>query len=297
MQTLIYESLNGIITQFSPASGPFVFDSVSGVSGLSSEAQTVQPAGLDGELFFGSLSEAREITLNVHVEGKDLASLYLNRTQLIKSVSSSDNHNGRLGKLRYVNDSGAWWAPAYVYQNPNDRGKRKGLFIPMQIVFRCPDPFWRAELATIDRMAYLSGGFQFVLKIPAVTSAMPGIKFGSKGYKIKLVNNGNQPAPAEIIITGPAKNPTIRNITTGESMRIKRDLQINDVLTINTERGNKQVSILTALGERTDAMGYIDAGSSFFQLQPGTNDLEYLSGNDSTSATVVIKMFDRFGGV
>ncbi|MDT2305723.1 phage tail family protein [Paenibacillus larvae] len=99
-------------------------------------------------------------------------------------------------------------------------------------------------------------------------------------------------------LKGQLKNPTVYNRTTGEFIRVKRDLSENDILHIDNTFGKKRVEIVGASGRVRMWLHYIDLASSFFQLVPGPNTLEYNSNNDSskTRVTVTYKKTDTWGG-
>ena len=97
--------------------------------------------------------------------------------------------------------------------------------------------------------------------------------------------------PVEIEFTGPAINPTVTNLTTGELMKVNRLLDANDVLEISTAFGDKYVKI-----NGQNAFHYIDLDSTFWQLQPGDNILSYTSNNDSINTKVIVKWKNRYVG-
>lgn len=297
MQRIIYENPAGESVTITPNASPYIFESVTGVSAIDTQLIIHHPAGLDGALYRTLVLNDREVTVNLHVFGEDRQALYRNRLELIQLCASAGNKDERTGKLWYINSAGAWWIPATVKQGPKERGERKKNYLPMQIVFYCPNPLWRAEDATIDKLAYIAGGFKFPLCIPAITEPKPGIKFGSRGYRAEIVNDGDSPAPVELEISGPATVPKIEHKRTGQYIAVNQELEVGDKLYINTEPGRKEVKITKATGEESNAMGLIDLNSTFFLLEPGNNLLEYTSGNDTTLATVVVRTWSRYGGV
>ena len=100
----------------------------------------------------------------------------------------------------------------------------------------------------------------------------------------------------EIYFHGPAVNPKITNLSTGESIRIKRELTTDDVLYISTAFGKKKVEIIRN-DTRTDAFDYIDLASQFFSLQVGDNVIEYASENGLDPQNVEIRYRNRYIGV
>ena len=95
---------------------------------------------------------------------------------------------------------------------------------------------------------------------------------------------------------GPAVNPRVTNLTTGEYVQVNRTLTSDDILYISTMFRNKVVEIETENG-REDAFNYIDLGTTFFYLQVGDNMLEYSTENDLNPQSVTISYRKRYLGV
>ena len=85
-------------------------------------------------------------------------------------------------------------------------------------------------------------------------------------------------------------------MSTGEFIRIKRELTSDDILYINTAFGQKKVEIIRS-GVSTDAFDYIDLQSVFFSLQVGDNMLEYTSENGLDPQSVEVRYKNRYIGV
>jgi hypothetical protein len=133
------------------------------------------------------------------------------------------------------------------------------------------------------------GGLNFRLKIPTT--------FSYRGFKNKVMNDGEVKAPVNIIFYGPAKNPTVTNVTTGEFIGITKELKENEKLIIDTSFDNKLIEIEDAEGNRKNALGYIDLASVFWSLDLGLNILSYTSNNDSIKTKVLVKWKNRYTGV
>ena len=277
--------------------GPFIFESISGIHAADTALRVTYPAGMDGSMYHGLTVSDREITLTMHIKGVDREDMYRHRERLIKVLSSSYSARGRQGQLWYENDHGRWWIPAVVSQGPIVMGARKGNYQTVQIVFYCADPDFRMPVPLRAKQAFISGGFKFPLVIPARTEPVPGVRFGLRGYRAVLDVTTDRPTPIEIAITGPALLPKIANSRTGEFLAVNRPLEEGDTLTISTERGQKRAFITDPEGVEINAMGWITTDSVWFQLQPGWNELEYTSGDDTTTARTDITAWPRLSGV
>lgn len=153
----------------------------------------------------------------------------------------------------------------------------------------CMDPMFQDALQTGDSIATWIRGWKWKFTLP--------FKMKERGEPQKnIINTGHVETPVEIYFHGPAVNPSIKNITTGETIRIIRELTTDDVLYINTGFRQKKVEIIRN-GTRTDAFDYIDLSSRFFSLQVGDNVIEYASENGLAPQNVEIYYKNRYLGV
>lgn len=153
----------------------------------------------------------------------------------------------------------------------------------------CMDPMFQDVLQTGDSIATWIRGWKWKFTLP--------FKMKERGEPQKnIINTGHVETPVEIYFHGPAVNPSIKNITTGETIRIIRELTTDDVLYINTGFRQKKVEIIRN-GTRTDAFDYIDLSSRFFSLQVGDNVIEYASENGLAPQSVEIYYKNRYLGV
>ncbi|MBS6195489.1 MAG: phage tail family protein [Clostridiales bacterium] len=153
----------------------------------------------------------------------------------------------------------------------------------------CMDPAFRDILQSGERISTWIGGWKWKFTLP--------FKMKERGEPRKnIINEGHVETPIEIEFHGPAVNPKITNQTTGEFIRIKRELTTDDTLYINTAFGQKKVEIIRN-GIREDAFDYIDLASSFFSLQVGDNVIEYYSENGLDPQSVEIYYYNRYIGV
>ena len=153
----------------------------------------------------------------------------------------------------------------------------------------CMDPMFQDVLQTGDSIATWIRGWKWKFTLP--------FEMKERGEPQKnIINTGHVETPVEIYFHGPAVNPSIKNITTGETIRIIRELTTDDVLYINTGFRQKKVEIIRN-GTRTDAFDYIDLSSRFFSLQVGDNVIEYASENGLAPQNVEIYYKNRYLGV
>ena len=167
---------------------------------------------------------------------------------------------------------------------PSGQGN-KGIYYQKYLLhLLCHQPFWLDTYYESREMSYLMGGLKFRLFLPT--------SFSDRGFKRKAVNDGDVPTPVTIEFKGPAINPTVTNLTTGEFIKVNRELGEQDVLTVSTTFGEKYVRI-----NGDNAFHYIDLDSTFWCLLPGENILSYESNNDSIKTRVIVKWKNRYIGL
>lgn len=169
--------------------------------------------------------------------------------------------------------------------------KNKNIYYPLTglLELECMDPTFKDIIQIGSRIDTWVGGWKWKFTLP--------FRMKVRGEpQQEIINSGHVETPVEIEFHGPAVNPRITNLTTGEFIRIKRELTSDDVLYINTAFGKKTVEIERS-GVREDAFDYIDLASSFFSLQPGSNIVEYQSENGLDPQSVRIYYYNRYIGV
>lgn len=153
----------------------------------------------------------------------------------------------------------------------------------------CMDPMFEDILQSSEQISTWVGGWKWKFKLP--------FRMKQRGEPRKnIINEGHVETPVEIEFHGPAVNPQILNLITGEFIRIKRELTSDDILYINTAFGEKKVEIIRD-GVREDAFDYLDLESKFFSLQVGDNVIEYQSENGLNPQSVQIYYYNRYIGV
>ncbi|MEG2018067.1 MAG: phage tail family protein [Clostridium sp.] len=177
-----------------------------------------------------------------------------------------------------------------IYEIESFKEGRVSLHEPLSFNLNliCPDPYFK-DIILGETIATFIGGWKFKFKLP--------FRFKQKGEpKKNIFNDGHVETPVEIIFKGPAVNPSIINHATGEFIKVERTLTTDDTLYITTEFGNKKVEI-ERNGVRQNAFHYIDLDSTFFQLQPGDNMIEYTTANELEPQSVEIRYRNRYIGV
>lgn len=178
-----------------------------------------------------------------------------------------------------------------IYAVRSFQFKNKSLYEPLSFLVNlyCENPFLIDEYKTEQEISTWIGGLQFPFSLP--------FSLKQRGEtRQNIYNAGDVEAPIEIIFKGPALNPRVENITTGEFIKINRELTSDDTLYITTHFGNKRVEV-ERNNTRENAFNYIDLDSTFFSLVVGDNLIEYTTESELISQGVGIRYHNRHLGI
>lgn len=101
---------------------------------------------------------------------------------------------------------------------------------------------------------------------------------------------------------GGSLNPVIINQSTGEFIKLAKQVNEGDKLYINTDPEHLEVSLIvtdpvTNLKVKQNAYGYITSDSTLFKLISGENRLTFESDDDNNAVKLTIAFYKRYLGV
>lgn len=287
MQTVTFTNVHGESVSFGNTA-PLLLLEITGAGGAKADIQTQRAPFQQGETYLGSVMKPRDVSLEIGIRTQSQEDLFTLR----RLISSVFNPTLGPGVLRYEYDGGVKEIYATAEQEPIFMGgsdnKAPG-FQRIGVMLTCPESFWLDLYSESEPMAAWVGGIMFPL--------MLGTTFSEQGMTRTFTNSGDVEAPVEIEFRGPAMNPTVFNHTTGEFIRVRRELREGDVLLVSTYFGRKRVEIVDKNGSRQNVFNWIDIDSTFWQLVPGENTIEYSSDAGKDQATVKITWRNRYAGV
>ena len=265
MEEIVLQNKLGSITI--GGAPPYILNSFDAGAPKSTMLTTKAP-GQDGKTLEGNLLEERTpaITLTIHADG--IQDLYDRRRKLYAFLLPRTS-----GIMLYTNDSGTRAIPYTVDGEPEAK-ERTGVGMQVLVQLYCPDPYWSDTEETRADMAAWVGDFEFPLIIPEKTGVELGHRMSTR--IVNAYNPGDVECGLRIVFTALASvtAPSLVNVDTQETMRVKRTLAAGDQLIISTGTGNETVK-MRHTGLETNALNYIDIQSDFFQLSPGDNILRY----------------------
>jgi hypothetical protein len=266
IEKLTYINERGEAIEFSHAS-IYHTNKVSGLSDIRNALYSINSMGQDGDTFLGSRIESREIEITGSIATRNRDETLTTRRRL--------NHvlNPHIGaKLVYeygdflrVIDCRVDNAPVY---------SRKAIFQDFTVQLICHNPFWREDAESKADVASWVGGFEFELEIPIDE----GMEFGYREPSIivNVFNSGDVASGIRIEFRaiGTVTNPSLLNVNTGEFIKVNYTLYAGDALVVSTYYGEKEVTLKSG-GFVTDAFRYLDADSTYLQLDVGDNLFRY----------------------
>lgn len=256
---------------------------IDGIDPPDATINTTRNAGADGSVFNSAYINDRTITITLAINypaEENRIALY----QYFKAKSAV--------RLYYQNATRNVYIDGYVESMQIAFFEKKQT---AQIVIFCPQPLFNGNNENIQEMATVDALFEFPFSIPE-----EGIEFSSIAVYVEksIINNGDIETGTIITIqaTGSVTNPQIYNLDTGESMILNINLVAGDVITINTRRGEKSITLLRS-GTTTNIIGSLAEGSSWFQLVPGDNIFTVNADALPENMLVTFTIIDQYQGV
>lgn len=267
---------------------PYVFWKIDGLGVQNVETIYTQSPSQYGYSLNNLLLNERTITITGHIHGQGEDSL-LEMYKLRRKLAKLLNPMLSMGKLIYKNDYREYEIGAFLKSHTNlDKYNSVGLQT-VELVFECPFPFFQDTEQNGVFLNYVEGGLEFPLVTPT--------EFGLFGYYVEVDNDSDCDLPVEMYVDGGSLNPTIKNETTGEFIKIEKPLASHEKLYINTDPEQIEVSIIrkdveTNKEVRENAYGYLTYDSTLFKLKTGINELTFKS-DDEENKKVRVKIYYR----
>lgn len=160
-----------------------------------------------------------------------------------------------------------------------------------QITLLAYDAVFKKSGGKTTELAYTDGGFIFELVIPD-----DQIVFGTIALNtlVTVENEGDNSVGCIIEIyayEGNVEQPLIRNVVTGEYIKILKTLSQGERIIIDTSAGEESVTIVGS-GGTEDGLKYLETGSTFFQVIKGKSVYGFEASSGTASAATVTINFD-----
>ena len=259
----------------------FFLVSTEGLYKVKNNVNTTQNATTDGSTYAGDALEERNITILVnirrnHQQNRDMLERVL---KLHSEGTLYHEENGRTRRIEYYVED---------IEIPD-----KGVIRTATIQLKCPDPYFKDEEATHIEMASWESGWEFPLEITE-----EGMEFGTRSKEtIKVVDNNSTTAigiQMTIVAEDTVINPTIMNVTTGETLKLLCEMNPDDEIIITTQQGNIDV-VLIRDGKQSDYNWTVDEDNEgYIQLETGRNYINYTADDGGDYMNVNFDFENRY---
>jgi hypothetical protein len=241
---------------------------IDGLSPMDARINEMEDAGFDGTIYNSSKAEARVITVTLAINQPAEA----NRLNLYTYFKVKRKH-----RIYFSNGARNVYIDGYLQSMPigffDDKQR-------CQLVFRCPDPYFRDYVDVGLDISNVKKLFEFPFDI---RKKIPFSQIDIYGNKV-ILNHGD--VETGMIITIKTRGMTcsnvrVVNITTGEYIGITNSLSANEQLVIDTIDKEKSIKKISASGVETNYIQYLKPDSTWLKLWPGDNIFHLLCNSGS----------------
>ena len=249
------------------------------ISGLNPPAAQINMStlvGLDGARFNSSKLNTRQIVIMLALNGDVEA----NRLRLYHGARTKE-------KIRFyiTTDTRNVYIDGYVES-------LEVLIFAMkqtaQIGIICPYPYFSALDEILADSSNVLSDFTFPFSIEDDTPVVLSELLDSDGIIVYNMSEAPTGAIINIQFNASASSVRIRNTGTGADFGLSYSFQNGDVVIINTNIGQKSVSLIRN-GVITNLFPALIAGSTFLMLEPGINTFNYLVDGAEPTGQVEIQ--------
>ncbi len=250
-----------------------------GLYGYETTLYTSDQSGQDGSTLIGNKLSARRISLTLKV----LADVVETRRALIMTLQPKT-----LGTLKLLRDGYDERVIRCIVEKVAVNATDGSI---LYVYLMAPNPYWRENAESRVYIATWEALFGYPLTIEQGV----GFMFGQRTEErvINVQNPGTAETGMRVVFTARSEvvNPRISDALSGERyMQANLTLQANDILTIQTGKGEKKATLYRAEGNvESNAFEYLDtAALTFLQLSPGDNYLSYSAQSGEDALTVAV---------
>lgn len=240
--------------------------------------KSMEKQGQHGVFDFRSFYGGRAISFNCKIVAKTpekTQEIIDNiRNTLALPPQPSDTNTGYV-RIRWTDVNGQNWE---IYARMTaDQAEKRGLDMPLisdfLIQLKASDPVIKSQ--DYSTQSGYQGWKQGALKLDFESPALIPYEYN---LDVEATNSGTYESPTICKLYGYCKKPTIYNITTGVGITINYEIQDNDWIIINAEKG----IVTNSAGE--DITGLVTGESNFVYLIAGTNRVIYYDAEILNSA-------------
>lgn len=273
---------NGEVLNLSTSTNYTLYD-VTGVTPLHMSINTSVNATSDGETINSVRANKRNIVLYVAIRG-DIEANRLNLYKYFppkKEVTiycKTDNRDVYIEGVTELID-------VKLFSNQQ----------VAQISIICPQPYFKDINELITSFSQIDALFSFPFSIDS-----NGMELSMLGNDIRknIINAGEVDTGMiiELFAIGEVKNPIIYDVLNRTHIKLEFTMQANDTIYINTNSGNKSITLLRD-GVESNIIGYRSYSSQWLTLNAGDNVFTYNAEGGVSNIKLAFKTLALYGGV
>lgn len=285
MYSLIIENEQGDRLTFNELGGAFTITDIQGLNPPKATIFTGTSALIDGGIYNSAKTEMRDVKIAFAIE----YTAEYNRMEMYKVL--------RVKKpvtIYYKSDLLDVWTKGYVQTiSPTYFAKKQ--IVTVDIL--CPFPYLKGAQEIINELSNILKGFHFPFASTSTPSLVMGEITSLNIIDIENLGGIETGLTIELYAKNTVQNPRVLNYVTGDYMALAFTMEAADLITIETEKGNKSITLLRS-GVRTNLFNYLAEGSKWLQLELGNNEFTYTMDSGSmTDLLVTFKHHDLYEGV
>ena len=285
MYKLKIERADGQILTLTQDESNYQIIDVDGFNPPKAQVNITGLANFDGGKFNSAKLDTRALTLTVKINGD----IEKNRLRLYSYVAPKS-----AVKVYYKNGSRDIYAEGRV-ETVECTAWTNGE--TAQIFIICPDSY----LKSVEEMVVDISNTVALFEFPFYIDLGDPIAFSEyvTDREVNVLNDSEAETGVviSIVFAASVSEIEIRNVDTGEFIKLVGTYVEDDRVVINTNKGSKTVRLIRN-GVTTNIFSNVQSGSTFFQLLPGDNIFSYLAdaGASNIVTSVVFSFRNRYMG-
>ena len=275
MYTATIENKKGEMLTLTGQEAIYQIISIQGLNPPQAQINMTNIVGLDGAKYNSAKLETRNIVMTIKINGN----VERNRQNLYLFFQTKE-----WCKFYYTNENRNVYIEAYVESFECDFFSNSEM---AQVSLICPYPYFKDLEEITDDISNVTAAFSFPFSIN-IGSPIPFSIFDhARTANVFNASESETGVIIEIDFSASVDEIMIRNVGTGDTFTLDYEFLSGDRVTINTNKGQKSVSLLRN-GATINLFSAMQRGSVFFQLAVGDNEFGYLADDGENNGNVFI---------
>lgn len=164
-----------------------------------------------------------------------------------------------------------------------------------QISLICTQPYFVGIDELVTSFSDVSSLFSFPFSMPAEGVELSAITVNSRK---SIINTGDieTGVKIELYAMGEVVNPVLYDVLNRTQFKLRFTMLANDRIVINTNTGNKSVTLIRD-GIESNIIGYMYPNSTWFTLMSGDNVFTYNADSGNSNLQITFTSSVLYGGV